>query len=205
MVKEKWKLCARAFVLLSKWWSTMTSKETPTKIYGAAKTNFDPSSCRLCRAIGDSRYCKNVFKPSNFVILNSVQILHGAELVQDKSLPHLVCRACERKLKNFIAFKAIIDGSQRYFLQADAAQSRVKRCIEVSPSVSKPPLKTRTSSASRSLTFSGAASSEVSKFISFEIIYQGRPRLGSIEYYIIVYKYKWSSCLWAADCKNWDR
>jgi len=51
--------------------------------------------------------------------------------VSEELRPHLLCRPCERRLKNFKECKGIISKSQRYFERSE----RVKRCIDVSPSV----------------------------------------------------------------------
>ena len=72
----------------------------------------DCSSCRLCRAIGDRKWSKNLFSPANRPLLDAAQGIFGQTLVQDNNfLPHLLCRPCERRLKNFIAFKILITES----------------------------------------------------------------------------------------------
>ena len=61
-------------------------------------------------------------------LLAAAEDIYGRPLRQDNLLPHLLCRPCERRLKNFIAFKTVISESQRSF-------ETVKRCTEISPSV----------------------------------------------------------------------
>ena len=72
---------------------------------------IDLYSCRLCGSIGDSRYCKNLFREANRDILDFVQQVHGDVLPRDKTLPQLVCRSCERKVKNAATVKKTIRGS----------------------------------------------------------------------------------------------
>ena len=45
---------------------------TPKKLY-PVEGGTDLSSCRLCESIGDSRYCKNLFREANRDILDFVQ------------------------------------------------------------------------------------------------------------------------------------
>ena len=80
---------------------------TPKKLY-PVEGRIDLSSCRLCWSIGDSRYCKNLFREANRDILDFVQQVHGDVLPRDKTLPQPVCRSCERKVKNAATVKKTI-------------------------------------------------------------------------------------------------
>jgi hypothetical protein len=97
-----------------------------------------------------------LFKDSNREILRSAESVYGDEFQRDNALPHLICRPCERRVNNFITFKNIICETQRS-LREDI---RVKRCIELSPSVSKPPSKVLAAGSSRrrSIDFNVAGS-----------------------------------------------
>ena len=107
----------------------MASKETPKKIY----SSIDPLACRLCRSVGDANHRKNLFKHEE--LLKTAEQLCGHPLPRASSLPHLLCRPCERRLKNVLEFQRLILTTQEAFRQQQP--SRVKRCIEVSPSVSQ--------------------------------------------------------------------
>ena len=93
------------------------------------------SSCRLCGSVGDKSHSKNLFKSNNLDLLNLARSLSGKQLLLHENLPQLVCRACERRLGNFKAFRLKIQETQKTFEQFS------KRCVEVSPSV-VPPAKT---------------------------------------------------------------
>jgi hypothetical protein len=117
----------------------MSSKETPKKVYRAfTDSAIDPSSCRLCRAVGDAGHRKNIFKPSNQALLKIAEQLCGHPIVQDSSLPHLLCRPCERRLNHTLEFQKVIVETEKLFQQRQSSV-RVKRCIDVSPSVSRQP------------------------------------------------------------------
>ena len=64
----------------------------------------------------------------NRALLAAAEDIFGRPLRQDKLLPYLLCRPCERRLKNFISFKTVISESQ-------SSLETVKRCKEISPSV----------------------------------------------------------------------
>ena len=85
---------------------------------------IDLSSCRLCGSIGDSRYCKNLFREASRDILDFVQQVHGDVLPRDKTLPQLVCRSCERKVKNAATVKKTLAETQRLLVEK---KSRAKR------------------------------------------------------------------------------
>jgi hypothetical protein len=116
----------------------MSSKGTPKKVYTTKHVSIDPSSCRLCRAVGDASHWKNIFKPSNRPLLIIAEALCGEKLIEDASCPHLLCRPCERRLKNTTQFRNVIVETQKSLRES---HSCVKRCVEVSPSVPIPPAK----------------------------------------------------------------
>ena len=74
--------------------------------------------------IGDSRYCKNLFREANRDILDFVQQVYGDVLPRDKTLPQLVCRSCERKVKNAATVKKTSAETQRLLVEKE---SRAKR------------------------------------------------------------------------------
>ena len=88
------------------------------------------SCCRLCKSVGDTSYWKNLFGKGNHALFATAEVIYGSTLIHDKTLPHLLCRPCERRLKNFENFRVAIKESQSSF-------QRVKRCIEISPSVAR--------------------------------------------------------------------
>ena len=103
--------------------------QTPKKVYKSSG-NTSSSCCRLCKSVGDTSCWKNLFGKRNRPLLATAEIIYGSPLIQDKTLPHLLCRPCERRLKNFEIFRVAIKESQSSF-------QRVKRCIEISPSVAR--------------------------------------------------------------------
>ena len=113
----------------------MAARETPKKRYFKSTTaGVYSSSCRLCKAVVDKNHCKDLFKSSNRTVLNNVENIYGNNLPQDNSLPHLICRPCERRLTNAIKFKSVITKTQKSLEQ----EIRSKRCLELSPSVVQP-------------------------------------------------------------------
>ena len=143
---------------------------TPKKLY-PVEGRIDLSSCRLCWSIGDSRYCKNLFREVNRDILDFVQQVHGGVLPQDKTLPQLVCRSCERKVKNAAIVEKTIAETQRLLVEK---KSRAKR--GVSSYLRQPPhLNQRIAQKfprERGLTFEAcaAASSSLSQVGVFMVI-----------------------------------
>ena len=108
--------------------SSLNDQQTPKKIFQSSVPR-NLSSCRLCGAVGDRSWSKHLFRKGNRALLGAAEDIYGSTLRQDNNLlPHLVCRPCERRTKNFVAFKTLITESQRSF-------ERVKRCTELSPSV----------------------------------------------------------------------
>ena len=119
--------------------SSLNHQQTPKKMCQSSVPR-NLSSCRLCGAVGDRSWSKHLFRKGSRALLAAAEDIYGSTLRQDDNLlPHLVCRPCERRTKNFIAFKTLITESQRSF-------ERVKRCTEISPSVPR----TLTKSAKKS-------------------------------------------------------
>lgn len=140
---------------------SMASKDTPKKLYQRrTESTGGISRCRLCNSVADSRYSKNLFRDKNKTILRNVERICGGELRHSNSLPHLICAPCERRLNNTIKFIGVIEETQRV-LHEDV---RAKRCVDVSPSVPKPPAKIRSTGTlrRRSIDFSSPGESETS-------------------------------------------
>ena len=128
------------------------------KIYQSSN-NRNSSCCRLCGLLKDVNYCKNLFVEANKQLLAVAEDIYGRSLlrkVNEELRPHLLCRPCERRLKNFKGFKGIISQSQRYFERGE----RVKRCIDVSPQTLKTAKDQKTSR--RGLSFPTVADEELS-------------------------------------------
>ena len=102
--------------------STGSIQQTPKKI-SKSSTSANISFCRLCKSVGDVPCSKNIYAKGNRALLAAAEDIYGRPLRQDKLLPHLLCRPCERRLKNFISFKTVISESQSSF-------ETVKRCTE---------------------------------------------------------------------------
>ena len=51
---------------------------------------------------------KNLFGKANRALLVAAEEIYGISLQRRELLPHLICRPCERRLKNFVAFKIMI-------------------------------------------------------------------------------------------------
>ena len=141
----------------------MAAKETPKKRYLKSITaEVYSSSCRLCKAVVDKNHCRDLFKPSNRAVLKNVENIFGDNLPRDNSLPHLICRPCERRRTNAIAFKNVIIETQKSL----EAEIHSKRCLEISPSVVQPStsrlrgsVSSLTSGRRRSLNFTESLSS----------------------------------------------
>ena len=127
------------FVLKALFTAGMSSKETRVKVYrdSSPSSAINSSSCRLCRATGDPNHRKNLFKPSNRALLGIAEQICGHPIVYEANLPHLLCRPCERRLKNTMTFQKIIVDTEQSFRQS--SQTRFKRCANVSPSISQRP------------------------------------------------------------------
>lgn len=100
--------------------------QTPKKVYKSSGS----SCCRLCKSVGGTSSWKNLFGKGNRALLATAEIIYGSPLIQDKALPHLLLRPCERRLKNFENFRVVIKESQSSF-------ERVKRYIEILPSLTR--------------------------------------------------------------------
>lgn len=143
----------------------MASKDTPKKHYKKVSVSTQNSRCRICKSVVDPYHSKKLFRNANQSVLRDAESVYGGPLPQEDCLPHLICRPCERRLNNAIQFKNTIQETQRLL----GENLRSKRCIEVSPSVVKPPAKIQTVGLRRrSLDFSTPADdvpAPVSKFI----------------------------------------
>jgi hypothetical protein len=142
----------------------MASKETPKKIYrtSVSPNCIDPASCRLCRTVGDTSHRKDIFKPSNRELLKIAEHLHSHNIAPDPSLPSQVCRPCECRLKNCLEFHKVILATQEGF-KRQLGDTQVKRCIDVLPSISRPPKSTRsTKPPARTSLISAFGACEVS-------------------------------------------
>ena len=129
-------------------YASMASKGTPKKHYNKpseSTANINISRCRLCNCVADPQHSKLLFRSQNQAILRNAEIIYGDKLPQDSNLPRMICRPCERRLNNAINFKNTILATQRILHE----NVRAKRCVEVSPSVVKPPEKVRASGESR--------------------------------------------------------
>ena len=71
-------------------------------------------------------------------MLKFAEHLYGHALRKDTRLPSLVCRPCERRLKNAMDFRTVISKTQQEFQESHTGEVRVKRCVEISPSIQKP-------------------------------------------------------------------
>ena len=103
--------------------STGDIQQSPKKI-SKSSTATNISCYRLCKSVGDVSCSKNIYR----TLLAAAEDIYGRPLRQDKLLPHLLCRPCERRLKNCFPFKTVISESQSSF-------ETVKRYTEISPSV----------------------------------------------------------------------
>ena len=101
-------------------------KETPKKVY--PKSAIDSGcKCRLCGGIFEKARCKNIFKKGNEGRLRSAEIVKGGALICEEGFPHLLCRACDRRLENFEKFRKVVRDVQN-------GLTREKRYTVVSPS-----------------------------------------------------------------------
>ena len=114
--------------------------QIPKKIYPASSNTT--SCCRLCKAVRDSDHCRNLFGKANRTLLIAAENIYVSSFQRSESLPHLLCRPCERRLRNFIAFKTLISESQR-------SLERAKRCKEESPSAHRSLKTSKATEASR--------------------------------------------------------
>ena len=120
----------------------MASKDTRSKKSTKVSTSTVSSSrCRLCYSVADPHYSKHLFGESNLDILRNAEVVFGGCLPYDSN----PCRPCERRLKNLAQFRSIVTETQQ-LLRKDVS---TKRCVELSPSVAKPPPRARAAGSSR--------------------------------------------------------
>ena len=149
----------------------------PKKVY--AKSNLDSKSmCRLCCSIIDPKHCKNLYNKASVNVLASAELLYGGKLLRGDSLPHLVCRPCERRLDNFMKFKNMICDNQDSMM-------RQKRCIELSPSA---PTADEKSAKTDTLIRGKSSQSRPSLSSSFETYDLPTYIAQGIRYILILYK-----------------
>ena len=86
--------------------------KTPKKVYKSVGGNV-LNCCRLCKSFGDVSHWKNLFGKGNRALLAAAENIHGNTLLRSESLPHLLCRPCERRLNNFIVSKSTIIEAQK--------------------------------------------------------------------------------------------
>jgi hypothetical protein len=138
---------------------SMASKGTPKKLYKKrSELTVNISRCRLCNSVCDPQHSKNLFGKQNQAVLCNAKFIYGDELPQDINLPHLICAPCERRLNNAIQLKNTISETQRVLQET----IRTKRCVEISPSVSRPSAKVLAAGTSRrrSIDFNIASGSQ---------------------------------------------
>ena len=144
---------------------SMASTDTPKKLYEKiTQSTGSISRCRLCNSVTDKKYSKNLYRAQNRAILHNAESFYGEELPQNDSLLHLICAPSERRLNNAVKFKKIVEETQRV-LRGDV---REKRCINISPSIQKPPAKVRSTSSTgssrrRSIDFSSGKQTQHKK------------------------------------------
>ena len=102
--------------------STGSIQQMSKKI-SKSSTTANISCCRLCKSVGDVSCSKNIYAKGNCALLAAAEDICGRPSRQDKLLPQLLCRPCERRLKIFISFKTVISESQSSF-------ETMKRCTE---------------------------------------------------------------------------
>ena len=75
----------------------------------------------LVGSVRDSAHCKNLL--IKVVFLVAAEEIYGSSLQRSELLLHFLCRPCERRPKNFTAFKTLISETRR-------SLERVRRYIE---------------------------------------------------------------------------
>ena len=93
-------------------------KGTPKKFYKKRSGSTLISSCRLCNCVADPDHSKNLFRDTNQTLLRDAESIYGGAFTRGSDFPHLICRPCERRLKNAIHFKEKVSETQR-LLQND--------------------------------------------------------------------------------------
>ena len=81
--------------------------QTPKKVYVSSSS----SCCHLCKSVRDPSYWKNLFGKGYRALLATAEIIYGSPLIQDRTLPDLLCRPSERWLKNFENFRVAVKES----------------------------------------------------------------------------------------------
>lgn len=178
---QSYKLHANKF--RASWSMNMASggKHTPPKKYKSIHIGTS-SCCTLCKSTGEIHF-KNLFAKANRVLLTTAEDILGKSLEKGE-LAHLLCRPSERRLNNFRSFKATTIESQSSF-------ERVKRCVEVSPSVPRPMSKSLTDSeksSRRGLSFgSSSTGKEVRNSSCFQNLFCYFNHFCSSEFFLISY------------------
>ena len=113
----------------------MASKSTPKKHYKKGESSGSISRCRLCNCVADPKHSKSLFLKKNQAILHNAEDIFGGELPQESYFPAHICAPCERRLNNAVQFKKVIKETQK----ALAESVRTKRCVDISPTVVRPP------------------------------------------------------------------
>lgn len=103
-----------------KWPST---ENTAKKSVGSKRLNC----CRLCKSFDNVSHWKNLFGKGNWALLAAAENIHINPVLHVESLPHPLCRPCERRLNNFIAFKSMIIKTEKSYNTGE----RIKGYIEV--------------------------------------------------------------------------
>ena len=113
------------------------------------------STCRLCKSVGDPAHRYSLYSKTNSEILCSAENIYGEVLPNKPELPKLICRPCERRVRNFVAFRKTI-------VETQSTLTKFKRLSKDSPSSVSHPFKTQESRlnmqfrrARQSLDFTG--------------------------------------------------
>jgi hypothetical protein len=145
----------------------MASKETPKKLYKKQESRAGISRCRLCNCVADPKHSKNLYRKQSETTLRNAEIIFGGKLPQESTLPHQICAPCERRLKNAMEFRKVIIDTQRALTE----NVRAKRCVELSPSVTKPSAKVRAAGTSRRRSIDFTLADETSTEITVSTYY----------------------------------
>ena len=97
----------------------------------------------ICSQNIANRHNCDLFRDPN--ILRNAEAVYGGKLPQVANLPHLVCRACVRRLNNFSQYRSIVTETQKRYTKDICT----KRCLELSPSVVTPSAKVQATGESR--------------------------------------------------------
>ena len=150
--------------------SSINSKQTPKKNC-TSSVPVDISSCRLCRAVGDTLWSKNLLVKRNRALLAAAEDICGHTLKQeDNLLPHLISWACKRRIKKFCHLQ------DPYYRKSESQKSfeRVKHCTEISPSVTRTLMKcAKESQKISSLLYNEHSSAQQQNAMEKEVNLQG--------------------------------